>query len=117
MKELPLPHKKPIRFAQYTLSRQENIAIVRVEFNYIPSLAMIVESAAQSSAAFSDNHGQIAFLISLKNIEQFQELEDLAYDVEVVFEQQVGDFKYFTFKMEKQKNVLARGTFILAIQT
>lgn len=72
-----LPHQAHIRFAQEIIEKNEDFYIVKCSFPYIPTLAMVSEAAAQSSAAFAQNKKEpvIGFLISLKNIKKLSELK------------------------------------------
>lgn len=116
MKELKLPHKTPVIFAKDILSKNNSTAIVRVEFDYLPSLAMIVEASAQSSAAFSNQEGELAFLISVKDIKQIEEFTELEYNIKITCVQQLGVFKSFEFVVIHNSKLFADGTFTLALQ-
>ena len=50
-----LPHQAPIRFAQEIIEKKEDFFIIKCSFPYIPTLAMVSEAAAQSSAAFAQD--------------------------------------------------------------
>jgi len=43
-----LPHKEPLLFAKKLVSSNETSALVQVEFDSIPTLAMMAEAAAQT---------------------------------------------------------------------
>ncbi len=68
MKVLNLPHKDPIHFAKYIILQEKTFAIVKVVFQSIPSLAMVVEAAAQSTAAFNVNNTSLAFLVAINDV-------------------------------------------------
>ena len=116
MKELNLPHLAPIRFAKYTISKEEKSAVVRVEFDSIPSLAMLVEAAAQSSAAFDQGDGKMGFLVTLKNIKLLQEPKSLTYDVTVSSDHEMGQLTYFNFQTYDKDELIATGVFIVSLQ-
>ncbi|MBN1839276.1 MAG: hypothetical protein JW802_04440 [Campylobacterales bacterium] len=64
-----LPHLAPIRFAKEILECTENRAKVLCEFPFSPTLAMIVEAAAQSFGAFgADETPRMGFLVLMKDI-------------------------------------------------
>ncbi|AFL69535.1 hypothetical protein [Sulfurospirillum barnesii] len=64
-----LPHLAPIRFAKEVLRRTENRAEVLCEFASTPTLAMIVEAAAQSFSAFGEEETpRMGFLVLMKEI-------------------------------------------------
>ncbi len=113
MKELKLPHQAPINFAKYVISKEENSAVVKIKFDYIPSLPMIVEAAAQSSAALSDAESKMGFLVTLKNIELLEKLSSLEYDVKVLLEHQIEEFNYFNFEVNDRDILVANGIFII----
>lgn len=116
MKELKLPHQAPIRFAKYIISKEENTAVVKVKFDIIPTLPMIVEAAAQSSAALSDTENKMGFLVTLKNIKLLKKLSSLEYDVKVSLEHQFEDFCYFSFELNDTNTFVASGIFVIAIR-
>jgi len=119
MKEIKLPHKDPVKFAKYIISNNGEVAIVRVEFTTLPSLAMIIESAAQSTAGLGSNgKSQMGYLVSLKNIKLIKELKYLEYDVKIIAEHKLGQLSYFRFEVYKEdekEDFLVTGTFIIAI--
>ena len=116
MKELKLPHQAPIKFAKYVISKEENSAVVKVRFDEIPTLPMIVEAAAQSSAALSDSENKMGFLVTLKNIKLLEKLRSLEYDVKVSLEQQFEDFRYFSFETYCNNILITTGVFTIAIR-
>ena len=116
MKELNLPHLPPIRFAKYIISKDETSALVRVEFDSIPSLAMLVEATAQSSAAFSDNTKKMGFLVTLKNVKLLQKTETKEYDIRVTFQHQLDALTYFGFEANDSDRLIASGVFVIAMQ-
>ena len=116
MKELNLPHKAPIRFAQYAISKEGDTHRVKVKFDTIPTLAMIVEAAAQSSAAFDDGNSKMGFLVTLKNIKLLQKPMVREYEVDVTSGAQVDALTYFTFETYDADILVAKGTFIIALQ-
>lgn len=118
MRELNLPHQAPVKFAKYIISKDETSAIVRVEFDSLPSLAMLIEAAAQSSAAFgseSTESVEMGFLVTLKNIKLLNEPSSLEYDAKITFEHKLNNLRYFNFEMSTKESVIASGTFVIAI--
>lgn len=116
MKELNLPHQDPIRFAKYIISKDETSALVRVEFTSLPSLAMLVEAAAQSSGAFSEAEEKMGFLVTLKNVKLLQKAEALEYDIRVTYQHSLDALTYFSFEVISAKRLIASGVFVIAIQ-
>jgi hypothetical protein len=50
-----LPHQAPIRFVEKIIEKNEDFYLVACSFPYIPTLSMVSEAAAQSSAAFGQD--------------------------------------------------------------
>lgn len=112
-----LPHQEPIRFAQKILDKNEEFITVSCLFPYKPSLAMISEAAAQSSAAFAQgNKPLIGFLISLKNIEQITEFLKIEYEVRIKKEVSFGSMTEFSFEFLDNDKLCARGFLTIALQ-
>ncbi|WP_294960486.1 hypothetical protein [Sulfurimonas sp.] len=116
MIKLNLPHQAPVRFAKYIISKDETSAIVRAEFESLPSLAMLVEAAAQSSAAFSDGKGKMGFLVTLKNVKLIQEAKVLKYDITVTYQHALEALTYFSFEVNDDNTLVASGVFVIALQ-
>ncbi|MCF6308960.1 MAG: hypothetical protein L3J19_00570 [Sulfurimonas sp.] len=116
MKELNLPHKEPIKFAKYIVSKEDTSAVVKVQFDEIPSLPMLVEAAAQSSAAFSNEENKMGFLVTLKNIKLVNKPCSFEYNIKVTLEHQLDSLTYFNFEVYDEHTVVATGIFIISIQ-
>lgn len=116
MKELNLPHKEPIKFAKYIVSKEDTLAVVKVQFDEIPSLPMLVEAAAQSSAAFSNEENKIGFLVTLKNIKLVNKPCSFEYNIKVIFEHQLDSLTYFNFEAYDEDILVVNGIFIIALQ-
>ena len=116
MKKINLPHKDPVKFAKFVVSNDGEVAIVKIEFTTLPTLPMIIEAAAQSTAGLgSSGKAQMGYLVSLKNIKLLEELIHLEYDVKIVSEHKLGALSYFYFEVYKDDVVFASGTFIVAV--
>ena len=116
MIELNLPHQEPIRFAKCVVTKEDTTAVVKVKFDSVPSLAMLVESAAQSSAAFSLDNNKMGFLVTLKNIQLLSEPTSLEYDVKLTFEHQLETLTYFKFEVNHKIKSVATGIFVISLQ-
>lgn len=112
-----LPHQKPIKFVQEIIERQDQYNIVSCLFPSIPTLAMVCEAAAQSSASFSQSteEEKIGFLVSLKNIELLKTLESLEYEIKIEKSFTFGIMSEFKFKLINNLNVYVEGTFAIAL--
>jgi len=113
MKELSLPHIAPIRFAQDILFKEQNSARVSLSFDELPSLGMMVEAAAQSSAAFGDEENSGGFLVSLKNIKLLQKPTKLVLEVSLTNEHNLQAMSYFSFNVYEGLEELLCGSFVI----
>ena len=115
MKKIKLPHGEYIKFAQFILSNDGEVAIVQIEFKYLPSLAMIVEASAQSTAGLAIGEPKMGYLVSLKNIKLINELKFLKYNVKIMKQHALGRLTYFDFEVFLESKVFTTGTFMIAI--
>lgn len=115
MKELNLPHKEPIKFAKYIVSKEDDLAVIKVQFDEIPSLPMLVEAAAQSSAAFSNQEKKMGFLVTLKNIKLLSKPCSVEYNIKVTLEHQLDSLVYFNFEVYDEYTLIANGVFIISM--
>jgi hypothetical protein len=113
---LHLPHTEPIRFAQHIISMEPTSARVKIAFDQTPTLPMLIEAAAQSSAAFSDGSEKAGFLVSLKNIKLLGRLDLLEYEVQISCEHQMDPLAYFNFEIFDAQTMVAQGSLVIAIQ-
>ena len=117
MQELSLPHRDPIKFAKYIISQDETSARVQVEFDSLPSLGMLIESAAQSSAAIGeDESSKMGFLVSLKNIKLLSHPTAKILEVEVVNEHSMENMKMIQFNIFEGEKSISSGSFMIAIE-
>ncbi len=116
MQAIKLPHLTPIKFAQYVLHKSDKQAKVSLLFPQIPSLAMLIEAAAQSSAAFRVNDKEDAYLVSLKGVKLLQDATDIELVAEIRDEHRLGDMRYVGFDIYQKETHLANGTLVIAVQ-
>mgnify|MGYP006995601455 CR=1 FL=1 len=116
MIEIKLPHIAPLKFAKFTLEKEEKRARVLVEFDQVPTLPMLVEAAAQSSASFRMDDSENAFLVSLKNIELLNTPSKKSFEAEIVDEHRLENLRYVKFEIFEEKSVVANGTLVIAVQ-
>jgi len=116
MQEIKLPHLAPVKFAQRVLFKDEKAARVSLEFPQLPTLSMMVEASAQSSAAFRVNDKESAYLVSLKGIKLLQEPKKQSLEVEVVDAHRLDKMRYVEFRVFEDESVLATGTLVIAVQ-
>lgn len=118
MGEFYIPHQAPIRFAQSVITSSEKECLVNVSFETIPTLGMLLESAAQSSLAIldSDTNMEIGFLISLKNVKLLNPPKEKNLTARVELLSSIGRFKNKKFEIIENQNLIATGKFSVAIQ-
>jgi hypothetical protein len=116
MEKIKLPHLAPVRFAQDVLLKEEKLARVSLSFGMLPSLAMMVEAAAQSSAAFRVNDRENAYLVSLKGIKLHQKASSENLVAEIVDAHRLDMMRYVEFKIFEEDVCLASGTLVIAVQ-
>lgn len=117
MTEIKLPHLAPIKFAKFTLDKDEKSARVLIEFQQIPTLAMLVEAAAQSSASFRKDDKESAFLVSLKGIKLLQKPTKMSLIAHVRDEHRLDKMRYVGFDIfEDETTCVASGTLVIAVQ-
>ena len=112
-----LPHQEPIRFAQNITKNEEEYKVVTCTFPYIPTLAMVSEAAAQSSASFAQDNDEVkvGFLISLKNIIKIKELEDCDYEIKIEKSFSFGSMTEFSFELIKNHQTFVTGSLTVTI--
>jgi hypothetical protein len=111
MTEIKLPHLAPIKFAKFTLDKDEKSARVLIEFEQIPTLPMLVEAAAQSSASFRIDDKENAFLVSLKGINLLQKPTKMSLVVHARDEHRLDKMRYVGFDIfEDEVTCVASGT-------
>lgn len=116
MKPLDLPHTHPMKFAKHIISLESTNARVKIAFEENPTLPMLIEAAAQSSAAFSDGSIKAGFLVSLRKIQLLESLDCLEYEVKINCEYQMESLAYFNFEIFDIDKVVANGLLVIAVQ-
>ena len=115
MSELNLPHKDPILFAKTVLSKGTTNARVAVEFPQTPSLAMMIESAAQSTAAFNDGSKKGGYLVGMKNIKLLNGASETNLEVEVSIKHSVENMRLINFEVYEMSLLLCKGSLTIAL--
>jgi len=115
MLELNLPHLEPIRFAKKVISKDSTTARVVVEFPQMPSLAMMIEAAAQSSAAFSDGSKKGGYLVGIKNVKLLHVAGKKFLEVEVVMKHSIENMSLLDFEVYEGSLILCRGSLTIAL--
>ena len=118
---MKLPHGEALIFAKEVLSKNSNNVLVRCEFNTLPSLAMFIEAAAQSSSAFNsrtDNKAKNAFLTMAKDVVLLNNIKKKIYVINVEMKIEINNIKQFYFTVLEENNDIeyASGFFTLLVQ-
>lgn len=117
MIHINLPHQKPVRFVKDLVKIEDDIAYVTCIFPNIPTLSMIFEAAAQSSAAFNqEGIPKIGFLVSLKDIKLLKEPNILEFEIRVKQEMNFGFFNEFSFELINENIIYSKGKFVVKVQ-
>jgi len=113
MQELKLPHIAPIRFAKKILTKEGNFATVLIEFETIATLPMLVEAAAQSSAAFRVDDSENGFLASIKGVKLFQKPSSLSLIAKIEDAHRLDAMRYVNFEIFQEDILIASGTLVI----
>lgn len=118
MSDFSLPHVAPIKFVEALLRADETKASVKVSFDQLPTLGMLIEAAAQSSSGIKDeaNNGRMGFLVSLKNIKLLQDIKSCEYVINVELIHKLSDFQSIEFTVVDNDEMIAKGTFVIILQ-
>ena len=118
MDDFSIPHLSPIRFVKTLIKADETSASVRVGFDEVPTLGMLIEAAAQSSSGIKDdeNNGRMGFVITLKNIKLLQDVNSKEFIVNVELVHKLDDFKSLSFNIFEDKTEVATGAFSIVLQ-
>ncbi len=115
MPELQLPHLPPILFAKKLLKKDGDMANVLIEFDEYPTLAMLLEAAAQSSSAFRKHEDESAFLVSTKDVELLMEPNSTILTAQIKDEHTLDNFRYVSFQIFESDKLIAKGSFVLMV--
>ena len=113
--DINLPHLAPIKFAKNISYKELNKVRVEVEFNETPSLAMMVEAAAQSSSAIGNEDVDIAYLVSMKNIQLLTPPTQNRFEIEVINEHNLENMKYMSFNVFEKEKIIVNGSFVISL--
>jgi len=103
---IDIPHLPPIRFAQEVVSRLDSQTIVVCcTFDSPPSMAQMIEAAAQSSAGFGVQKGQDGYLVQVKDVNVLEKPAQTTLFVKVVNTATLGNTSQFSFEFFKEDSV------------
>ena len=106
-----LPHLAPVRFVTEVLVAGEVDSACIVEFEEEPTLAAIVEAAAQNvifiASLYRDFDGGV--LTAMKKVKLLKPLVKGSYKVESVISARLDNFSMFKFTLSKADEVFVEG--------
>jgi hypothetical protein len=95
---IDIPHLPPIRFAQeVTKQIDAQTVVVRCVFQAPPSMAQMIEAAAQASAGFGIQEGQDGYLVQVKDVNVIEKPTQTTLFVKVSNTATLGNTSQFTF--------------------
>jgi len=116
---MKLPHGETMHYAKELISKDELRAEVAVVFPQLPTLAMFIEAAAQSSSVFQEgNEAKIGFVSMAQNVKLLAEISEQNYSIKVSKEVELGAYKKFSFEAYGASSSLlvVTGKFTLVIE-
>lgn len=113
---LNLPHQPPILFAKKILSKSENSVQVLVEFGSIPTLAMMMEAAAQSSSAFSDKALE-GYVVSCSNLALHSKAKKTIFTAHITSKMQTDTLHDVHFEIKDEDTLLSSGDILLMLKS
>lgn len=106
-----LPHLAPVRFVTEILKAGEMDAASTVTYEEEPTLAAIVEAAAQNvifiASLYRDFDGGV--LTAMKRVKLLKPLTKGSYKVESSISAQLDNFSMFKFKLTQKDEVFVEG--------
>ncbi|MDR1615346.1 MAG: hypothetical protein LBS26_07270 [Campylobacteraceae bacterium] len=113
---LKLPHKPPILFAKEILHKGEDWAEVAVEFPKPPTLGMMMESAAQSSAALNNSEKE-GYLLSCSNLILHKEPTAVKFNAHIKNIMSNSSLNEICFEIKEQNTLISSGTLLVMLQS
>ena len=117
---IKLPHQKPILFVKTVIESAEHDANTEVEFPYNPTLAMMVEAAAQSSAFVRVSKEKAAanlpqdcaegMLIGLKKVSLHEKSCHCSQRIAITYSGNLQNFFSFDFSVSEGERSICSGT-------
>ena len=113
-----LPHLAPVRFVTEVLVAGEVDSACIVEFEEEPTLAAIVEAAAQNvifiASLYRDFDGGV--LTAMKKVKLLKPLVKGSYKVESVISARLDNFSMFKFTLSKADEVVVEGAMSIVMK-
>ena len=106
-----LPHLAPVRFVEKVLLAEETKSASIVTFKEEPTLAAIVEAAAQNvifiASLYRVYDGGV--LTTMKNVKLKKALIQGSYKVESIITARLDNFSIFKFKLSQNNEIFVEG--------
>jgi hypothetical protein len=106
-----LPHLAPVRFVKEVLLAGETESASIVAFKEKPTLAAVVEAAAQNvifiASLYRDFDGGV--LTAMKNINLLEPLTQGDYKVESKISTRLDNFSLFSFRLSQNNKIFVEG--------
>ena len=106
-----LPHLAPVRFVTEVLEANEKDSISMVFFEEEPTLAAIVEAAAQNvifiTSLYKEFDGGV--LTGMKRVKLLKPLNKGAYKVESLLTAKLDNFSIFKFTLSQKDEIFVEG--------
>jgi len=107
-----LPHLYPVLFARKVLKKNKNSLHVECHFPCPPTLAMLLEAAAQSSAGFEQSEQKEVFLVAANNLTLYAKCDEKYVIVVLKREAEMSNMKKFSFEVKDK----AKGEFTIYVK-
>jgi len=106
-----LPHKYPVRFIKEVELEGDDYAVSLVDFQEKPTLAMLVEAAAQNTVFIASLYAEFdgGVLTSIKNAESLKVFELGVYRVKTSITSRLDSFIVVSFAFLSKEDILAKG--------
>ncbi len=100
MADINIPHKYPLRFAKKVLKSTATTRDVLCSFEFVPTISMLLEAAAQSTAAFCDDSDQTqGMLVSAEHIELLGDISNTIYRCKIEILSPIDNYTKYSFEM------------------
>ncbi len=112
---LNLPHKYPLNFAKKVLNSTATIKNILCEFETLPTISMLLEAGAQSTAAFGKDSNQTqGMLIKAENIELLQPISSHIYTYQIQILSNINNWTKYSFEVLYESQKVCKGTILIS---
>ncbi len=112
-----LPHQEPIKFVEEIIEKKDDELLVSCSFPFMPTLAMVCEAAAQSSAGFAiKDKEKLGFLVTLKDVILLQEINFLRARIKLKRVFDFGTMSEYYFELQNNNESFVTGKLTIALQ-